>query len=463
MFQRLTITPLATVALAVAALAAATGAQNIDLVTLPRRQSVQLTIYNSEDVTLVKETRYLTFKRGANRLQFAWTNTLIDPTSIELRPLERAGDIEVVSTIFPGQKPQHLIWNVDSRYSGMAKVEVSYFISGLTWKMDYVATCNPAETSLRFQGFVRVFNKSGESFENAEVRLIVGTINLVEKVADLARRHGIAVPKKDGRRFRAMKRKVALESFAKAAAAEADAAPAAAGIVSAPKRIVKEGLSEYFMFSVPGTETITNGWSKRMQALDAEEVEFDIVHRVRDFQYGNWPVRFFIFTNDPEHRLGESPLPDGLVRLFKENGRDGLVFLGEQQVRYVPVKAKAEINLGPDPLVVYRKRPLETHRINFRFHRDRQGREWVRGWDERQTWNDEIRNYTGKRLVLELRLRFGGDVDFASEMKTGVFDYQTVEAKLTVDAGKTRAYPYVVTRHNGTNAKQSRVKLVRGR
>ena len=27
------------------------------------------------------------------------------------------------------------------------------------------------------------------------------------------------------------------------------------------KAIVKEGLSEYFMFSVEGTETIKNGWS----------------------------------------------------------------------------------------------------------------------------------------------------------------------------------------------------------
>jgi hypothetical protein len=445
-----------------AALAAAMGAQNIDLVTLPSRQSVQLTIYNSEDVTLVKETRYLTFKRGTNRLQFAWTNTLIDPTSIELRPLEHVGEIEVVSTIFPGQKPQHLIWHVDSRFSGMAKVEVSYFISGLTWQMDYVATCNAAEEALRFQGFVRVFNKSGESFENAEVRLIVGKINLVEKVADLARRYGIAVPPKDARRFRELKKRAARQSFDKAAAAEAEAGKQAL-IATAPKRIVKEGLSEYFMFSVPGTETVKNGWSKRMQAMDAEEVRFDIVHRVRDFQYGNWPVRFFIFTNDKEHRLGESPLPDGLVRIFRENGRDGLVFLGEQKVHYVPVKAKAEINLGPDRLVVYRKRPLETRRINFRFHRDRKGREWVRGWDERQTWNDEVRNYTGKPLALELRLRFSGDIDFESEMKTDVFDFQTVEARITVDAGQTRAYPYVVTRHNGTNAKQSRVKLVRGR
>ena len=75
-----------TIALLVVVIQSAAG-ENVDLVTLPSRQSVQLTIYNSEDITLVKETRYITFKKGGNRLQFSWANTLIDPTSVELRPL----------------------------------------------------------------------------------------------------------------------------------------------------------------------------------------------------------------------------------------------------------------------------------------------------------------------------------------------------------------------------------------
>jgi len=447
-------------ALAVAAMALPAAAKNIDLVTLPARQSVQLTIYNSDDITLVKETRFLTFKKGANRLQFAWTNTLIDPTSIELRPLEQVDSLEVISTIFPGQKPQHLIWNVDSKFSGMAKVEVSYFISGLTWRMDYVATCNPDETSLRFRGFVRVFNNSGEEFDNAEIRLIVGKINLVEKIADLARRYGIAVPKPGAPQYKRLRQEATRRSFGKAADI------AGRPVATAPKKIVKEGLSEYFMFSVPGSETVRNGWSKRMQAIDAAGVKFDIVHRVRAYQYGNWPVRFFIFTNDKEHKLGDSPLPDGLVRVFRQNGRDGLAFLGEQKVHYVPIKAKAEINLGPDRLVVYRKRQLTTRRMRFSFWRERHLRkgeterwEWVRGWDEEQTWNDEIRNYTAKPLVLELHLRYDGDVEFTSEAATKVFDYKTVETKLIVPAGQTRAYPYTVLYHKGANAKQSRVKL----
>ena len=44
--------PIAVVAVLLAA--AAAQARNIDLVTLPPRDTVQLTIYNSEDLTLVK-------------------------------------------------------------------------------------------------------------------------------------------------------------------------------------------------------------------------------------------------------------------------------------------------------------------------------------------------------------------------------------------------------------------------
>ncbi len=35
----------------------------INVVTLPDRDTVQLTIYNSVDLTLVKETRHLTFRK----------------------------------------------------------------------------------------------------------------------------------------------------------------------------------------------------------------------------------------------------------------------------------------------------------------------------------------------------------------------------------------------------------------
>src|SRR3972149_1878286 len=91
----------ATVFAAVVLLATALSAKNVDLSTVPSRDTVQLTIYNSEDITLVRETRKVSFKPGANPLQFSWANTLIDPTSAELRFLTDADKLDVLDTTFP--------------------------------------------------------------------------------------------------------------------------------------------------------------------------------------------------------------------------------------------------------------------------------------------------------------------------------------------------------------------------
>jgi hypothetical protein len=433
------------------ALAATAAAKNVDLVTLPSRQTVQLTIYNTEDITLVKETRYVTVKKGKNKLQFSWANTLIDPTSVEFRPLEHADEIEVADTVFPGQKPQHLIWNVESQYEGQVKVEVSYFTSGLTWQMDYVSTVDPAEERMKFRGYVRVYNNSGEEYDNAEIRLIVGKINLVEKIADLARRYGVAVPRPGTVGYKRLR-----GSAMKEAADQAEKAKdGKGGPTGGPKAIVKEGISEYFMFAVEGTETIPHGWSKRMRAVKADDVKFDIVYRMRSYQYGPRPARFFLWRNDAEHKLGDSPLPNGLVRVFRDNGRDGLSYLGEKLLRYVPIKAEIEVNLGPDDLVVYETRTTGVERYNFRFNASSH----VCGWDEKQQWIHEIRNYRLKPIVFELRLQYPGDVEYASEVVTKPFDYRTVETRVTIPARSRKEYPCTVVIHHGTNAKQKRVKL----
>src|SRR5438034_8542927 len=106
-------------------------ARNVDLSTVPKRDGVQLTIYNSEDLTLVRETRTVTFKKGVNPLQFSWANTLIDPTSVELRFISHPDQLDVLDTTFPHDKPQMLFWNVKSDFDGEATIEISYFTSGI--------------------------------------------------------------------------------------------------------------------------------------------------------------------------------------------------------------------------------------------------------------------------------------------------------------------------------------------
>src|SRR3954469_17396645 len=248
----------------------AAQARNVDLSTVPKRNTVQLTIYNSEDLTLVRETRAITFKKGANPLQFSWANTLIDPTSVELKFLSSAEKLEVLDTTFPHDKPQMLYWNVQSDLDGEATVEISYFTSGISWSADYVAVADKDERQMGIEGFVRVTNNSGEDYEDAKVRLVVGTINLVEKIAQLAQ-----IPaqdlgqlddvKKNYYRFGAMRR--SLDRADRDFDDYAQATPATRP--QKPKEIVKEGLSEYFIYSIEGTETVRTGWSKRMRSFAA--------------------------------------------------------------------------------------------------------------------------------------------------------------------------------------------------
>src|ERR1044071_5086114 len=159
----------------------------INVVTLPDRDSVQLTIYNSADLTLVKETRILTLRKGMNKLEFSWANTLIDPTSVEFRALTHADQVDVLDVSFPPRVTNTLEWRINSEFTGEVEVEIRYFTSGISWSADYLAEANKTEQLMNFSGSVRVSNKIGEDYENAQVRLVVGTIRLVENIADLAR------------------------------------------------------------------------------------------------------------------------------------------------------------------------------------------------------------------------------------------------------------------------------------
>src|SRR5438045_6501820 len=160
----------------------------INVVTLPGRDTVQLTIYNSADLTLVKETRTLTFRKGMNKLEFSWANTLIDPTSVEFHARTHADSVDVLDVSFPPRVTNTLEWRINSEFAGEVEVEIRYFTSGISWSADYAAEANKAEKLMGLAGYVRVNNNSGEDYENAQIRLVVGVIRLVEDIAQLARK-----------------------------------------------------------------------------------------------------------------------------------------------------------------------------------------------------------------------------------------------------------------------------------
>jgi hypothetical protein len=376
----------------------------------------------------------------------------------------------VLDTTFPQDKPQMLYWNVQSDFDGEAAVEISYFTSGISWSADYTAIAGKDEASMGLDGFVKVTNNSGEEYEDAQIRLVVGTINLVEKIAQLANLPMDAAKELPTGQLHELRSEAAKFAFG----ASVNGGTLQLGATNTYERqIIKEGLSEYFIYTIEGTESIPNGWSKRMRSFTGEKVPFAIQYRYRPQEYGDQLVRMYLLTNDTKSKLGTTPLPNGTVRVFRDNGRDGLSFLASQTINYVPIGDKIELNLGADPQVIFELIKVKAFRDNIwmrvngadLYARVDDGaakieiNSAVAGWDEHDIFTQRIRNYSPKPIDVEIRRSFEGDNIFRSSLSPVLHDYRTVQFSTSVDAGKKAELYFELLSHQGHNAKQSNVTL----
>ncbi len=453
--ERLTLPRLLAPALALCLLAAPARAR-INVVTLPARDSVQLTVYNSADLTLVRESRRLTFKKGLNRLEFSWANTLIDPTSVELRAVERADAIEVLDVSFPPRAANTLEWRIQSETAGDVAVEIHYFTSGIGWTADYAAELEPNEKLMGLAGHVRVQNGSGEDYENAQVRVVVGVIRLVEQIVDLARqRSEEQLGKKPAATTTALRSNLALgrDTYARFRGAVGGRAGglAAAGEEDELRRkeIRKEELSEYFLYTVEGRDTIPNGWAKRLPSLAAAGVPVVGYYRYEAERTGGNVVRYYRFTNAAPSRLGKEPLPDGAVKAFRLTGPERLYeYAGGARMKYAPLDETVELEMGPDRQVLVKPALMNWEKTDVRF--DTRGE--VKGWTTRETWEFELRNSRQTDIVLDLRRNFAGDWSLATAAPYEKMDAGKVRFLAPLKARETKRFGYELTTRHGINA-----------
>ncbi len=413
----------------------------VDLVTLPTRDTVQLTIYNSADMTLVRESRALTLKEGKNSLQFSWENTLIDPTSLEMLPKANADMIDIADLTYPPRVRNLGLWKIQSGVSGKVPVEITYLTSGLSWRAFYMGTLTENEETMRLQAYVRVTNNSGEDYENAQTRLIVGKVHILDEIAELARREypygrpGVGRPGGP-----AVGRLVEEPRLRKVMAMAAEAPES--------KEIVKEGLSEYFLYTIEGTETIPNGWSKRLLSFDADAVPVVNLYKYEQERYGPRVVRFLSFKNDQEHELGETPIPGGLLKVYRSIGEQGhLSYTGQSEFKYIPVNEEVELNLGPVANVVVEPKVMNFKTDNYRFDSD----DNIIGWDEIRTFEIEARNTRDIQVRIEIKRNFPNPY---WQLKTSTdyekVDLDTIKFTLDMQPRSQQKFEYVVTSYYGT-------------
>ena len=97
--------------------------------------------------------------------------------------------------------------------------------------------------------------------------------------------------------------------------------------MSRRSEIIKEGLSEYFLYTVDQRDDIPNGWGRRIPSFAGQAVPVESLYKFEQEQWGLAAMRFYRFTNSVASKLGREPLPDGAVKAFRSISSDQLLAL----------------------------------------------------------------------------------------------------------------------------------------
>jgi hypothetical protein len=260
--------------------------------------------------------------------------------------------------------------------AGPRTVKVSYLAHGFAWSSDYVAHLNERSDAMRLAGWATLTNSTGTVFEQADVQLVAGRLNIlatevggsaaepvfpaegesdVEARARLIHEQALAevsllrecfateVPLQILRRELVrptslmFQRSVALDSLEE--------------VMVTGSRIEREELGDYQLYRLPWRTDLAARQTKQVLFLDEPEVEIERFYGFRldsltrplaeEVAIPNLIVRF---ENTAADGLGE-PLPSGVVRVFEEYaGR--AVFAGEAEVADRPVGLPVELTIG---------------------------------------------------------------------------------------------------------------------
>ena len=197
-----------------------------------------------------------------------------------------------------------------------------------------------------------------------------------------------------------------------------------------PKEVIKQGLSEYFLFTIEGREDIREQEPKRLVALKVADVPLECLYKLSDRDGGSGFTKIYRFENkrlldddgNPRdlpamENLGLSPLPDGSVQLFSEYANRDLAYIGGTKTSYVPVGDRVEVTVGGDSDITLTRRRKDQAITNVvaRQYQRRLDDEFVQRYDlldfdETFAFEEEIVSGKSVPVMIEVERKFDDQV-----------------------------------------------------
>jgi hypothetical protein len=420
----------------------------IDTAVLTPVRQIQAYIYNSADLTLIKDSRIIHFARGMNQVRFSWSGTRIDPTSLSFDISDRSLPLEITQTHFPARETNQAVWHINAIEPCRAEVVIRYFTSGISWQPHYTAILSSDQTRMQLTGQVRINNRSGMDYPDARVMLVTGEIHLLDRIADLAGQpfpYGRPDTEFADREQTGMiaRGKAMLES-APALMMQSDAAG------SAPGNMDTARASDYVVYSLDGEKTLSDGGSDALMFLRAPSVPVATLYVSDTSRFKDAVIRMVTFTNDTASGLGSFPLPGGIVRVYQAIESDGgMVFAGTDTTKYIPADSRHQLRIGPDRRITATPRVMGYAKTHLTFDTQKN----LSGFDEVRTMALDLANFSDQPARIDI-FRTAPDSHFSISGISGQDTFEKIDQhrfkfSVTVPPGTRQIIHYTLTAHQG--------------
>lgn len=258
-----------------------------------------------------------------------------------------------------------LAWSLYSGKSGKRKTELSYMTNNIGWDAAYVATVNKDDTRLTLDGWVTIDNRSGMSYENATLKLVAGQVHRVEQPTPRRAKGVMAM------------------DYAEAA----------------PSGFQEEAFFEYHLYTLPRPATIADRQQKQLSLFEPAETEAK-KKLIYEPNRGNVVRVEMEFKNSEEKGLG-MPLPEGIIRVYKQDQSGALQFVGEDRIKHTPKDEEVRVYLGNAFDVVAERTQKDYRRISDRV--------------SEQDYEIKLRNHKKEDITVKVVEHFWGDWFIKSE------------------------------------------------
>lgn len=219
-----------------------------------------------------------------------------------------------------------LLWGLENRAAAKQKFEVAYLTHGLNWRADYVLKLKPAVKAENenaksgivdtadLVGYATVTNNSGVTYENAQLKLMAGDVNLIppDMIWD--------------------------DSYHYTELAQSDRKRSEPGFK-------EKSFFEYHLYTLGRSTTIADAETKQIELLSGNGIKLNRGY-VYDPVANETAARVVSeFKNSEENGLGK-PLPKGVVRLYAPDAEGVDSYVAKVSIDHTPVKEKVRLMWG---------------------------------------------------------------------------------------------------------------------